>query len=159
MKAAFLTGSKTFELRDIDIPKADKQGIVVEVKACGVCGSDLRRWKEGPSGDPVVSGHEASGVVVEVGSGVRSYNVGDRIAIAPDIHCAGDIHIEVKRRERFSIPAALRQSRNDAKQGQVPVVAHRPNRCSWMVTVELADLPRLARAVMAITQTTKARAQ
>jgi len=70
--------------------------------------------------------------------------------IAPDIHCAGDIHIEVKRRERFSIPAALRQSRNDAKQGQVPVVCHRPNKCSWMVTVDLADLPRLAAAVMAI---------
>jgi len=87
MKAAFLTDSKTFELRDIDIPKADKFGIVVQVKACGVCGSDLRRWKEGPSGDPVVSGHEASGVVTAVGNGITQYEVGDRVAIAPDIHC------------------------------------------------------------------------
>ncbi len=69
--------------------------------------------------------------------------------IAPDIHIAGDLHIEVKRRERFSIPAALRQSRNDARPGRVPVVCHRPNRHGWMVTLELNDLPRLAAAVMA----------
>ena len=87
MKAAFLTASKTFEMCDIDLPKADAHGIVVEVKSCGVCGSDLRRWKEGPSGDPVVTGHEASGVVIEIGSSVSAYKVGDRIAIAPDIHC------------------------------------------------------------------------
>jgi len=87
MKAAFLTGSKTFDLKEVQDPKADKNGIVVSVKACGVCGSDLRRWKEGPSDDPVVAGHEASGVVTKVGNGVTSYKVGDRIAIAPDIHC------------------------------------------------------------------------
>ncbi len=76
--------------------------------------------------------------------------------IAPDIHVAGDIHIEVKRREAFSIPAALRQSRNDAMQGQVPVVCHRPNKCQWMVTVQLDDLPALAAAVVAITTQNKA---
>jgi len=87
MKAAFLTGEKTFEIRDIEVPKADEGGMVVEVKACGVCGSDLRRWKEGPSGDPVVSGHEASGIVTETGKRVTAFKPGDHIAIAPDIHC------------------------------------------------------------------------
>jgi Holliday junction resolvase len=70
--------------------------------------------------------------------------------IAPDVHVAGNIHVECKRRERFSLPAALRQSRHDAGAEQVAVVAHRPNRSAWMVTAELADLPRLAAAVMAI---------
>jgi Holliday junction resolvase len=73
--------------------------------------------------------------------------------IAPDIQIAGNIHIEVKRRERFSIPAALRQSKSDAGT-RVAAVAHRPNREPWMLTVDLADLPRLAQAVTAmLTQT------
>lgn len=70
--------------------------------------------------------------------------------IAPDIHLAGDLHIEVKRRERFSIPAAIRQSKQDAKRDKVPVVCHRPNRHGWMLTVAIDDLPALARAVMAM---------
>ncbi len=87
MKAAFLVGRKTFDLREIEDPIPEAGGIVVEVKACGVCGSDLRRWKEGPVGEPVIPGHEGSGVVVSIGESVTKYKVGDRIAIAPDIHC------------------------------------------------------------------------
>jgi len=45
MKAAFLTSSRTLELRDIPEPAVPDDGIVIEVKACGICGSDLRRWK------------------------------------------------------------------------------------------------------------------
>jgi len=71
--------------------------------------------------------------------------------IAPDVHLAGDLHIEVKRRERFSIPAAIRQSKQDAGPGKVACVAHRPNRHGWMLTINLDDLPELVRAVAAIT--------
>ena len=67
--------------------------------------------------------------------------------ICPDVHLAGDLHIEVKRRERFSIPAALQQSRQDAGRDKVACVAHRPNRHGWMLTVALDDLPGLVRAV------------
>ncbi len=72
--------------------------------------------------------------------------------IAPDVLGLPGIHVEAKRRERFSIPAAMNQAAADARRGDVAIVAHRPNRHGWMVTVQLADLPRLARAVMAITQ-------
>ena len=70
-------------------PVAPDDGLVLKVEACGVCGSDLRRWREGPApgADDVVPGHEIGGVVVEVGSQVTGYQVGDRLAIAPDIHC------------------------------------------------------------------------
>lgn len=87
MKSAFLTDICTFELRDISEPICPIDGLVLLVKACGVCGSDLRRWKEGPAGEPVVSGHEIAGVVIEVGSKVNGYSVGDNLAIAPDVHC------------------------------------------------------------------------
>jgi L-iditol 2-dehydrogenase len=89
VKAAFLTGKQQFEIREIPAPRAPVDGLVLEVKACGVCGSDLRRWKEGlgPDGEPVISGHEIAGVVVAVGSQVKAYRVGDRLAVAPDVHC------------------------------------------------------------------------
>jgi len=61
----------------------------MELAACGVCGSDLRRWKEGPPAGSggVIPGHEASGRVTQIGANCSKYKVGDRIAIAPDIHC------------------------------------------------------------------------
>ena len=80
--------------------------------------------------------------------------------IAPDVLVPDGvpIHIEAKRRERFSIPAAMRQATEDAPTGHVPLVAHRPNRHPWMLTVRLSDLPRLARIVARIAQDRLSRA-
>ncbi|UCG58502.1 MAG: alcohol dehydrogenase catalytic domain-containing protein [Phycisphaerales bacterium] len=90
MKEAFLVGPRRFELRDVPEPSAPDDGLVLQVEACGVCGSDLRRWKEGPPKgvDGIVPGHEASGIVVEVGKHFQRYSVGDRLAVAPDVHCS-----------------------------------------------------------------------
>jgi len=89
MKAVYLTGPRKAELRDVPEPAAPEGGLVVDVKACGICGSDLRRWKEGPPKgvDGVIPGHEAAGVVLDVGKGRTEYAVGDHLAIAPDVHC------------------------------------------------------------------------
>lgn len=87
MKSAFLIGTKEFEIRDTPEPQPGPRDIVLEIKVCGVCGSDLRRWKEGPGDTPVVPGHEISGVVIEAGPEIKNYAVGDKIAVAPDIHC------------------------------------------------------------------------
>ena len=89
MKAAFLVGAGRFEIREIPQLFAPEDGLVLEVRACGVCGSDLRRWREGPlpgSGD-VIAGHEIAGIVLTVGSRVKDYKPGDRLAVAPDVHC------------------------------------------------------------------------
>jgi len=89
MKAAFLTGPETFDLKNIAEPSVPDDGLMLEVKACGVCGSDIRRWREGPppGSGGVVPGHEAAGIVLEVGKDCRAFNVGDYLAIAPDVHC------------------------------------------------------------------------
>jgi hypothetical protein len=50
------------------------------------------------------------------------------------------VHIEVKRHERLSVPAALAQVRRDADPGDLPVLVHRPSRSAWMATLPLADL-------------------
>ncbi len=89
MKAAVLIGPRSFEVREVATPSAPPDGLVLRVEACGVCGSDLRRWREGPPAGvmDMIPGHEVSGVVVEVGPDVKEYAIGDRLAIAPDIHC------------------------------------------------------------------------
>jgi L-iditol 2-dehydrogenase len=90
MKAAFLTAAKTIELGDIPEPVLPEDGLIIDVKACGICGSDLRRWAEGPPAgtDGVIPGHEAAGIVTEIGKACKDFSVGDRLAVAPDIHCS-----------------------------------------------------------------------
>ena len=89
MKSAFLVGPQQIELREVAEPVAPDDGLVLKSEACGVCGSDLRRWREGPPPgvDSLVQGHELAGTVVAVGKNVTRYSPGDRLAIAPDIHC------------------------------------------------------------------------
>ena len=90
MKAAFLVEAGRFEIREVEDPTVPPDALLLGVKACGICGSDLRRWKEGPPQgvNDMTPGHEAAGVVVDVGKDVLgSYRPGDRLAIAPDVHC------------------------------------------------------------------------
>lgn len=106
MKSAFLVGPKTIEVRDVPPPACPSDGLVLEMRACGVCGSDLRRWAEGPPAGAgfLVQGHELAGVVVEVGPQVTRFPVGDRLAVAPDIHCGECWYC---RRGRFNLCTSL----------------------------------------------------
>lgn len=89
MKAAVQTGVRTIEVRELPDPLLPDDGVILRVTACGVCGSDLRRWREGlpPGVDGIVPGHEIAGEVIAVGAKVSHIAVGDRLALGPDIHC------------------------------------------------------------------------
>jgi L-iditol 2-dehydrogenase len=89
MKAAYVTGPMQIEMRESPMPQVPDDGVLIAVKACGVCGSDLRRWREGADAesDLLIAGHEISGVVTAVGARVTDYCIGERLAIAPDVHC------------------------------------------------------------------------
>lgn len=89
MKSAFLTGPQQIEVREVPDPVPPDDGLVLKSEACGVCGSDLRRWREGPPQgvDSLVQGHELAGTILAVGKKVTRYSPGDRLALAPDIHC------------------------------------------------------------------------
>ncbi len=89
MKAAYVTGPMQIELRESPVPLVPEDGILIAVKACGVCGSDLRRWREGAyaGSEELIAGHEISGVVTAVGTQVKDYCVGEHLAVAPDVHC------------------------------------------------------------------------
>ena len=80
MKAAVFYGAKDFRVEDIAKPRIEPTDVLVRVKACGICGSDLHAYKEGIFSRPgFVMGHEMAGEVVEVGSRVKGIAVGDRV--------------------------------------------------------------------------------
>jgi alcohol dehydrogenase len=70
------------EVRDVPAPTAPDRGVVVQVKATGMCRSDWHAWAGHEDiSFPHVPGHELAGVVVETGSGVQRWRVGDRVTV------------------------------------------------------------------------------
>lgn len=79
MKAAVFRGPGRFEVTEIDRPVCGPNDVVLKVKACGICGSDLHGWRESIfAHDGMIMGHEFVGEVVEVGAEVQGISVGDR---------------------------------------------------------------------------------
>ena len=92
MKVAVMTEIGKIELGERPIPQPRSGEVLVKLEYVGVCGSDLHYFETGAIGDfvvepPLVLGHEPGGVVVEVGEGVTSLKVGDRVALEPGITC------------------------------------------------------------------------
>lgn len=81
MKALTLVAPSTFEFGEASTPQPQRGEVLVKVKACGICGSDLHGM-DGRSGrriPPIIMGHEAAGEIVEVGEGVTDWKQGDRV--------------------------------------------------------------------------------
>jgi L-iditol 2-dehydrogenase len=89
MDALLLTEYMKLELVQMDKPEIGADDILVRVRACGICGSDVHGL-DGSTGrriPPLVMGHEAAGVVELVGSGVRDLAPGDRVTFDSTIYC------------------------------------------------------------------------
>ena len=87
MKAAVYTGVETIEFQDRPIPKAGPGEVVVKIKYCGICGTDVHIYYEGILPPGIVLGHENVGTVAEVGEGVEGRTVGDRVIAGPPGPC------------------------------------------------------------------------
>lgn len=82
MKAAVFNGARTFELTDIEQPRAAPGEVLVRLRNVGVCGSDLHFFRgEFPLPPGFILGHECAGEVVELGDGASGFSPGDRVAI------------------------------------------------------------------------------
>jgi 2-desacetyl-2-hydroxyethyl bacteriochlorophyllide A dehydrogenase len=86
MKAAVWRGPSNMSIEDLAIPPLKENDILIRVRACGICGSDLHAYKHGlyedlgtPMGSGRVMGHEFSGEVVEINGKIEGLKVGDRI--------------------------------------------------------------------------------
>lgn len=90
--AAVLARPGSIVLEDRPVPRPAAGEVLVEVRAVGVCGSDVHYFKEGRIGpfvveSPLVLGHEAMGVVIACGSSVSTLQPGDRVALEPGVPC------------------------------------------------------------------------
>lgn len=86
MKAAVFTGLREVKTEEVPTPRCPEDGVIVQVMASGICGSD--KWLFlGDGAKTGIHGHEAAGVVVEVGPKVTRRSVGDRVAVYDVIGC------------------------------------------------------------------------
>jgi L-iditol 2-dehydrogenase len=77
------------ELADLPKPELGPNDVLVRVRACGICGSDVHGL-DGSTGrriPPLVMGHEAAGVIAEVGSNVKDWKAGDRVTFDSTVSC------------------------------------------------------------------------
>lgn len=83
MKAALLYGPHDWRIEEIESPAYNENELLVSIKACGVCHSELHQWEEVVPGldYPRFIGHEASGVVKRVGKDIKKFKEGDRVAL------------------------------------------------------------------------------
>lgn len=92
MKALVLESYNNLVYKDMPEPEYKPNEVLVRVKACGICGSDIHGF-DGSSGrrnPPLIMGHEASGVIVEAGSAVKNYKVGDRVTFDSTVYDLDD---------------------------------------------------------------------
>jgi len=86
MKVAMYRSLDDIRIQDLPRPKIGSDEILVEMKACGICGSDLMEWYL-RSRAPFVLGHEPAGVVAEAGKDVKNFQVGDRVFVHHHVAC------------------------------------------------------------------------
>lgn len=88
MKAGVLYGVNDIRYTDFNDPVCGENDVIINVKACGICGSDpprvLKNWRYNL---PAIPGHEFSGIIVEKGAKVKDLDIGDRVTAAPFIPC------------------------------------------------------------------------
>lgn len=117
MKAARFHGPKDIRIEDIPEPELRPGAVAIDVAWCGICGTDLHEYLEGPifippaghphplshEEEPVTLGHEFSGTITALGEGVTDLTVGENVVVEPYFVCgecapclAGNYHLCVK---------------------------------------------------------------
>ncbi|WP_273484152.1 zinc-dependent alcohol dehydrogenase family protein [Desulforamulus ruminis] len=88
MKALVYSNPKEFSIQEVDIPKCGENQVIIKVKVCGICKTDVHIHNgKFISKFPLTPGHEFTGVVEEVGSKVTSFKKGDRVVADNTVLC------------------------------------------------------------------------
>ncbi|MDE1728478.1 zinc-dependent dehydrogenase [Candidatus Nitrosotalea okcheonensis] len=87
MKVAYVSGSSDVQIKNVERPHVSKGEILVSMKACGVCGSDLEKIYGKYSQPSMRLGHEPSGIVSAIGDGVTNFKNGDRVFAHHHVPC------------------------------------------------------------------------
>ena len=86
MKCAMYYNNRDVRFEEIPIPKIRPDELLVQMHACGICGSDVLEWYRIKKA-PLVLGHEMTGEIVKVGKNVKRYKVGDRVFVSHHVPC------------------------------------------------------------------------
>jgi len=90
MKMVQVKGNSTVEIKDVDKPSLGSHDIFVKMQACGICGSDVEKVF-GKYGQPSMRlGHEPAGIITQIGSEVKNFNIGDRVFTHHHVACYSD---------------------------------------------------------------------
>ena len=90
MKAGVVYGPRNIKVEEVDMPSPGPGEVLLEVKAAGICGSDLHYHRSDAASSPngrIMGGHELSGKIVAVGEDVKRRKVGERVGVEPLLGC------------------------------------------------------------------------
>ena len=87
MQAVVYRGVNDLRVETVPVPDIEPGELLVRVAVCGVCPTDIKKIQYGTVAPPRIFGHETAGTVVRVGSGVRGFRVGDRVALHHHVPC------------------------------------------------------------------------
>jgi len=115
MKAAVYYSPDNIQIKEMPTPKTGPDEILVEMKACGICGSDLMEWYL-RSRAPLILGHEPAGIIVKAGNKVKDFKTGERVFAHHHVACLtchyclhGDYTLCEKFRETRIYPGGFAQ--------------------------------------------------
>lgn len=89
MKAVVLEGAQKLTVKQVPMPEVTGGSVLIRVRACSVCATDLRAYRYGREGLnlPLILGHEVGGEVIQVAPGVTTHRIGERVAVTPRVAC------------------------------------------------------------------------
>lgn len=88
MKALVIEGPRKASIQEVPYPKPSLGEVTIKVENVGICGTDFHIFEgEFISPFPLIPGHEFSGIIHEIGEGVSSFQVGDRVSADPSLFC------------------------------------------------------------------------
>jgi L-iditol 2-dehydrogenase len=89
MQALVLEDARVLNIREVPEPEFGAQDVLIRVKACGICGSDVHGYDGSTKRriPPLIMGHEAAGVVAKIGAEVHSVHIGDRVTFDSTVSC------------------------------------------------------------------------
>ena len=96
MQAAVYRGVNDVRLETVPVPTIGRGEILIKVRSCGICGTDLKKIATGSHAAPRIFGHETAGNVAAVGDGVEQFKVGDRVLVFHHIPCRECYYCEHK---------------------------------------------------------------
>jgi 2-desacetyl-2-hydroxyethyl bacteriochlorophyllide A dehydrogenase len=99
MRAAVVTGPQQLEVREVEKPEPQPGGVLVRVRNCGICGSDLHVYRNEIPAVGLRLGHEASGEVATVGESVAGLSLGQRVVVEPVEACGECEYCRTGRRQ------------------------------------------------------------